>query len=82
MEIIFKSERTLVVELDGIVHFISTIPGRHKRAFHQTLIINGSCCLMDGPRSIPDAAEALAKVSVWALRRDRLAKTNDEGKTS
>lgn len=71
-EVIFQSARSMAVEIAGVVHFISTMPGRHPRPFQTTININGSCCMMDGPLSLPDSAEAMTAVTLWALRRDRL----------
>ena len=69
-EIIFQSKRTMVVEIAGIVHFISTMPGKHARPFQATISVNGSCCMMDGPLSVPDSCAAMTAVTMWALRRD------------
>ena len=79
-EIIFQSNRTMVVEIAGVVHFISTMPGKHPRPFQNTIRVHGSCCMMDGPLSIPDSCETLDAVIIWALRRDVAAERKDGGK--
>jgi hypothetical protein len=67
----------MAVEIAGVVHFISTMPGKRPRPFQTTISINGSCCMMDGPLSIPDSCAALDAVTTWALRRD--SPSNDQG---
>ena len=78
MEIIFQSERTMAVELAGVVHFISTLSGRRPRPFQTTIRINGPCCMMDGPYSIPDCDEAMTAVNLWAMKHKPAGPATEE----
>lgn len=70
-EILFKSERALAVEIAGVVHYVATMSGKHSRPFHSVVSVNGSCCMMDGPLSLPDSVEAMTAVTMWAMKQEK-----------
>jgi hypothetical protein len=70
-QVLYQSERALVAEIAGVVHYIATMPGKHARPFHSVVSVNGSCCMMDGPMSLPDSVEAMTAVTMWALKQEK-----------